>query len=1555
MAELDKLSIAISTDVSLATRSLNSLAKSIDKVSASLGSLNTVGLNGFSSSIRSLSSSLSEFKGSSKEADKFNSIAAGIKKFTNIKTEELNKVSSAIEPLARGISSFNTLTFDSKGISSFINSITRLSKANLGSLSGADFTGIENNITGLANALSGAATIDSKTQSLVNSITRLANAGEKSTAVKANLPAIRSEVRAFAKDMARVPVAAKETATMVQAIAQLANAGAKSETTAKNLNILAIKTKNFIRVLSTAPEVSKGTVQLVTAIGQIASAGSRANGAFNGITNSGNRNIAVMSKLGGAFKKLIPGMNRVKKSGKGLASSFGMFYAKFFLVIRAIKALGGAVGSAQDYIEDFNYFSVALDKIGKDSADQFKKAGYDSAEEYADSFRGRFGKLQKQMTGYTVDTDTGSLSRGLEKNLGLDISQVMSFQGAIAQITNSAGMLGETSIMTSKALSMLSADWSSLSNTDLADVMKNMQSALIGQSRSVYKFGIDITAAGLAQTAMNHGLKVNIKDLSQSSKMQLRLLTILEQSKVAYGDLARTINQPANQLRMLEAGFKNLTRSIGALFLPIIQKIYPYLNAVVIVLQEFVDWIAKLTGADLGKIGGGISTPDFGLDDAADDSAAMADNTKKAAKESKKISDNLQGFDIINKLSEDDDNDNDNKAANAGNQNLDLSGDIKNALKNYTKIWNKAFKDSENNAVKIANAIKKALLSGWEKGDFTELGQKMAKWITNALTRIPWEKIKKTLNKIAKSVATFLNGFLGDEELWKTVGTTISDGFNTSVSALYTFVTTLNWLQIGKNIATGINTAINRTDFTMAGKLLGAKMRGIIQLAFGTLTNIDYKTIGKKIGDFVNGFLDDMGKVDKNTGLTGWQELGKSISDGAKGILTTIQTALSTVKWSEVGKAIGQFLGSIDWVGVIGKVASLLATAISSLFETAISAIKEDPVGIITAITTLLGVVFAYKKLKSIKDIFKTLIGRGVQDGISNIPNSKLSGYVSSKFSKLGAISVALEVLATSVAFAKSAWKDVFDEYDTTEIYKAGQEMLKAGNKLGAAATGWGAILSGEFSFSEWANGISEWWEDLWSSDTSVKNIDYNLEQVKAHISEFGKSYNPVTGKTTIDTEKYEKQKKEYLKNLQKENPKLYKQYIEYEKRESELAKTTTKLSNTFKLFGNDSKTVQARISSLKNEVRQGTISLSSYKKIVNKSYKSNAEWVATLRDARIATKYTNGNLDEFNKIGNKLKITLGNVGISTKNVKSVIELLKGKIQDGTISFKEYKEICNGSYKTTDDLYRALNKVAGKKVEAEAKAVVLGKKDLDEFGNKITSIKSKDITITANAETATAEYKIKDLTTKKVVPVKFELGNTAKFSEKVRGALKGTNFKLTAAQIFPSKKQISEYFKGIVNSKEWKNAISFSPPAGKKVQANAKSKTVNIPKSLDIGGILSAPYKAMGWTVKYYAVGGYPDKGQMFVANEKGAELVGNLNGKTAVAPQDDIAAGFATAITNSLAPVMYSAFKQAATETAQTNGGDVYLDGKKVTESVISHINTISKSRGTSPIWGVS
>ena len=158
-------------------------------------------------------------------------------------------------------------------------------------------------------------------------------------------------------------------------------------------------------------------------------------------------------------------------------------------------------------------------------------------------------------------------------------------------------------------------------------------------------------------------------------------------------------------------------------------------------------------------------------------------------------------------------------------------------------------------------------------------------------------------------------------------------------------------------------------------------MRGIIQTAFGFVTNFDFTQFGKKIGDAINGFFEDMGKVDARTGLTVWQELGKTISDSIKGILDTINTALSTVNWSEVGKSIGHFLGSIDWTGIIGKVGPVIANALFSALKIAISAFATDPIGVSKALVVVLSGMFGYNKLKGLTDGFKKSIGTVILEG----------------------------------------------------------------------------------------------------------------------------------------------------------------------------------------------------------------------------------------------------------------------------------------------------------------------------------------------------------------------------------------------------------------------------------------------------------------------------------------------------------------------------------------------------------------------------------------------
>lgn len=748
MPPVDELEIELTANAKKANSAIDNLVTKLDTLSGSLSKIDGSRLSGLANGVAKLGMATKTLSGV--KATDYNRIAKGFERFAKIDARKFSGLSSGLNLLAKGMNAIGSVQ-NLGNITPSINAIKNLAKVNMSGFDTGKLQSIANTMSYFATQMAGVGKIEGSVTRLVSAMARLSSSGQYIGNVATYFPQLGNQVVTLVGKLSSAGAIDTSIAKIVDGIARLASAGKKVQDTVANLDKLGDGVVNLLNRLKNAPQINANIANTIQGLGNLASSGSRISTVSNTATTSSN-------KLGNALKNLKGRMNGANKASKGFASGIGMFYAKFFLIIRAIKKFGEALGSAQDYIEEFNYFSVALDKIGKDSAEQFKKAGYNSAEEYANSFRSRFSKLQTQLTGYKVDYDTGDATSQMTHNLGLDLTKVMNFNAAIAQITNSAGMLGETSIMTSKALTMLSADWSSLSNQDLSDVMNNMQSALIGQSRAVYKYGIDITNAGLAQTALSHGIRVSIKDLDQQSKMQLRALTMLEQSKVAYGDLARTINQPANQLRMLRAGFHNLARTIGSLFMPIVQKLYPYLNAVVMVLQEFAQWIAKLAGIKLGDIGGSVKAPEMpDYSDAVDDSGKVADNMGKTAKKAKKASDNLQGFDVINKLQEND-SDTDTGAGNGkpNNTGLDLSKELADALGNYEKIWDEAFKSNQNKAVQFANKIKKAFLGIAEA----------AKPTTNAIKKLWNEGLSKLRDFSFGNLMSFWNNFLKPIGKW---------------------------------------------------------------------------------------------------------------------------------------------------------------------------------------------------------------------------------------------------------------------------------------------------------------------------------------------------------------------------------------------------------------------------------------------------------------------------------------------------------------------------------------------------------------------------------------------------------------------------------------------------------------------------------------------------------------------------------------------------------------------------------------------------------------------
>lgn len=547
------------------------------------------------------------------------------------------------------------------------------------------------------------------------------------------------------------PDKAKDISNLASAFSKF---GSKTATTAiKNIPQLSTALNQLITSVNKLPAVDKNIVDFTGNLARLAETGRK----VGSVANSVNNNIVTTQK------SVAPFATGTKRHFKGLASYIGKFYATYFMVIRGIRQLWSSITSAMDYVEVYNYFDSAFGQVADKAVANWKDAGYESAEGYYNSFRQRASELTKQMTGYTV-SDTGTLSAVNQDSLGLNVTQLMNYQSMFAQMSSSMGVASENALRLSRLMTELGADLASVKNMNVEEVWSNMASGIVGMSRAVDKYGINIRNAALQEELLNLGITTNVTKLSQDEKALLRMIVMLDSTRYAWGDLANTINQPANQLRLLQASFANLARTIGNLFLPIVAKVIPYLNALTIAITRVIQSFVDLFGFNVTDWGKGSSKSFTNLVDYMDDVSYATDTATGSVKE---YQNTVMGFDEINKL-----NPETESGGGAGGVGGIGGGDLSklqsafDALANeYQSSWDAAFKGMENRAQKMADKIEKILqpvkdlVQHLYHGQYYEAGQDVGEMATaileafrKAIDSVDWYELGKRIGKFLKGL-----------------------------------------------------------------------------------------------------------------------------------------------------------------------------------------------------------------------------------------------------------------------------------------------------------------------------------------------------------------------------------------------------------------------------------------------------------------------------------------------------------------------------------------------------------------------------------------------------------------------------------------------------------------------------------------------------------------------------------------------------------------------------------------------------------------------------------
>lgn len=340
-----------------------------------------------------------------------------------------------------------------------------------------------------------------------------------------------------------------------------------------------------------------------------------------------------MTALAAAMKPFADEMQKV-------SNGFSAFPSKIQKLITSTEKYNASARKATSTTGKFTSGLKALNVAAV--AITFRKIGHFIAQAVTES-----NKYQEDLNLFTVAlgqyaAEAQNYAEKVSDVMGIDPAQWLRNQGVFNTLLTGFGDTAERAQLMSQNLTQLGYDISSFFNISIEDAMQKLQSGISGELEPLRRLGYDLSQARLEQTALNLGIKESVANMTQAEKAELRYYAIMTQVTTAQGDMARTLEAPANQLRILQAQLTQAARAIGNIFIPALNAILPYAIAVVQVIREIANALANLAGFKLTEV-------DYsGVNSAAVGAGSLAENLDDAAGAAKKLKQYTAGFDELN-------------------------------------------------------------------------------------------------------------------------------------------------------------------------------------------------------------------------------------------------------------------------------------------------------------------------------------------------------------------------------------------------------------------------------------------------------------------------------------------------------------------------------------------------------------------------------------------------------------------------------------------------------------------------------------------------------------------------------------------------------------------------------------------------------------------------------------------------------------------------------------------------------------------------------------------
>ena len=678
---------------------------------------------------------------------------------------------------------------------------------------------------------------------------------------------------------------------------------------------------------------------------------------------------------------------------------------------------------------------------GSEGSSTFKKMEYDT-NLLAEALDRALAK-QRQLETSGGDYQYADTS-GLESKLAVEQAKLAqtgtrldnSYASLKANMSSYGQQLRATSAGTS-ALHSASSKLSSALKKLVSTLGGLVKKGLSGIATAAKKAGSAILNMGNSASKSDGGLKSSLKTMIRYGFGVESVFALVRKLRTAIvdsmKDLAQYSDSANSSISSMQSSVSTLKNSVAAAFAPILDIVAPVVTSLINMLSTAISYIGAFFAALSGR-----STYTKAIAVQENFAGSLNDTAAAAGGASGAMQEYLSGLDEIKKF--------DDGSGSGGGGGGGGSGSSSGVLFEEAQIpglatdWAAKFKEA------------------WSEADFTEIGSVVAQKLNTSLENIPWTKIKDVCYRTAASVATFINGFVGEKELWENTGETIGEAVNTAVGTVHTFFKVTDWKKVGEALVTTLNSALKETNWKNIGSTIGLKIQAALDVIGTTISGFNWSGLGVSISNMVNGAFSAVNVP----------YIGTTLSNAINGIVNLASSLISGIKWSDITSGITGLLNNaingIQWSDLGAAATDLVERIIGGILDI-IKGTEWDSLeqGIADMINSALKSISAEDLLTS-----AATVSRALMDFlIAVITNLDWGYFVGSLFDGLaGAVNSVFEKLGL----------EPFIATDFSELWsKAGTD---AGTNFSEALNGSLSGVPGEVgktSKSAYTNALGAW------------------------------------------------------------------------------------------------------------------------------------------------------------------------------------------------------------------------------------------------------------------------------------------------------------------------------------------------------------------------------------------------------------------------------------------------------------------------------------------------